>query len=190
MECDRLLNEARQHATAMHGLAEVEGNPMKVREAQQRMDRDIGPLAREVQRALHESGREELFSGGFSGGGGGGDGSNSNDFRDMESLISNSDALLRESQALCFETEHIGNITLNQMGQQREQLEGANRNISATMAVALQARIVLNDMYVVCVSLCVNLSYKPCCACSCVGSLLGRGKLLHWWLHQYSVQND
>ena len=34
------------------------------------------------------------------------------------------------------------------MGQQREQLEGADRIISATMAVALQARAVLNDMYV------------------------------------------
>jgi hypothetical protein len=160
MECDRLLNEARQHATAMHGLAEVEGNAMKIREAQQRMDRDIAPLAREVQRALHESGREELFSGSSGGGLGSGGGGDGNDFRDMDSLISNSDALLRESQALCFETEHIGNMTLNQMGQQREQLEGANRNISATMAVALQARIVLNDMYVVCVS--VSLCLQTC----------------------------
>ena len=109
MECDRLLNEARKHVTAMQGLAEVEGNPMKIREAQQRMDRDIGPLAKEVQRALHESGREELFynapnnSTGVAGG---------NPNRDMESLIHSSDGLLRESQALCMETEHIGNSTL------------------------------------------------------------------------------
>ena len=45
-----------------------------------------------------------------------------------------------------METEQIGNATINQMGQQREQLEGANRNISDTMAIAMQARAVLNDM--------------------------------------------
>ena len=47
---------------------------------------------------------------------------------------------------LCLETEQIGKVTINQMGQQREQLEGASRNISDTMAIAMQARAVLNDM--------------------------------------------
>mmetsp|Transcript_25683 Transcript_25683/g.57360 ORF Transcript_25683/g.57360 Transcript_25683/m.57360 type:complete len:89 (+) Transcript_25683:167-433(+) len=35
-ECERLLGQAKQHATAMQGLAEVEGNPMKIREASQK----------------------------------------------------------------------------------------------------------------------------------------------------------
>lgn len=77
----------------MQGLAEVEGNPMKIREASQRIDRDIAPLAREVSRALQDSsngGREELFyqapvRNGDSMG------------PDMEALIGNSDHLLRES---------------------------------------------------------------------------------------------
>jgi hypothetical protein len=101
-ECDRLLGQAKKHATAMQGLAEVEGNQMKIKEAQQRLERDITPLAKEVSRALQESsaaGREELFAqaapGGIS--------------RDMEALIGSSEDLLRESLAyvssslgLCF----------------------------------------------------------------------------------------
>ena len=58
----------------------------------------------------------------------------------------NSAYLVRPFRRLCMETEHIGNMTLGQMGRQREQLEGASRNISATMAVAMQARAGLNDM--------------------------------------------
>jgi hypothetical protein len=72
----------------MQGLAEVEGNPMKVREASQRVERDIGPLAKEVKRAL-DGGREELFYQAPTG----------SQSLDMESLISNSEDLLRESQA-------------------------------------------------------------------------------------------
>ena len=76
----------------MQGLAEVEGNPMKVREASQRIERDIGPLAKEVQRALNNTDREELFYQAPNGTEGAGSG-------DMESLISTSESLLRESQA-------------------------------------------------------------------------------------------
>lgn len=73
----------------MQGLAEVEGNPMKVREASQRVERDIGPLAKEVKRALNDGNREELFY----------QAPSENPSSDMESLISNSESLLRESQA-------------------------------------------------------------------------------------------
>jgi hypothetical protein len=76
----------------MHGLAEVEGNQMKVREAQQRVERDITPLSREVQRAINDQGREELFYQAP-------DPNANPDSRDMESLIGSSDDLLRESQA-------------------------------------------------------------------------------------------
>jgi hypothetical protein len=91
-ESERLLGEAKKCATAMQGLAEVEGNPMKVREASQRVERDIAPLTKEVQRALNDGNREELFYQAPNGSG-------SPTSRDMESLISNSEDLLRESQA-------------------------------------------------------------------------------------------
>ena len=90
-ECQRLLGEAKKCATAMQGLAEVEGNQMKIREASQRLERDVTPLSKEVQRALNETNREELFYQAPNPG--------SPTSGDMESLISNSDALLRESQA-------------------------------------------------------------------------------------------
>jgi hypothetical protein len=89
-ECERLLGEARKCATAMQGLAEVEGNQMRIREAQQRVERDIGPLSKEVQRALQEGGREELFYRAPNADG---------DDGDMESLIRSSEDSLRESQA-------------------------------------------------------------------------------------------
>jgi len=94
-ECERLLAQAKQHATAMQGLAEVEGNPMKIRETSQKVERDILPLSREVARALGnaDGGREELFyqapavngrDYGYNSG-------------DMESLIGSSESMLRES---------------------------------------------------------------------------------------------
>ena len=122
----------------MQGLAEVEGNQMKIREASQRVERDIGPLAKEVRRALNDGDREELFYQAPDGG--------NAPSGDMESLISNSESLLRESQALCIESEQIGNSTISQMSRQREQLQGASANIDATMDVARQAGMILSDM--------------------------------------------
>ena len=54
--------------------------------------------------------------------------------------------VLVDASSLCMETEQIGNMTLDQMGRQREQLEGANANISATIQVARQAKEILNQM--------------------------------------------
>jgi hypothetical protein len=90
-ECQRLLGEAKKCATAMQGLAEVEGNSMKIKEASQRLERDITPLSREVQRALNDGNREELFYQAPN--------MSSQTSGDLESLISNSEGLLRESQA-------------------------------------------------------------------------------------------
>ena len=92
-ECERLLAQAKQHATAMQGLAEVEGNPMKIREASQKIERDVLPLSREVARALNDGGgREELFYQASSSGG-----SSGYNPADMESLIGSSESMLRES---------------------------------------------------------------------------------------------
>ena len=80
----------------MQGLAEVEGNPMKIREASQKIERDILPLQKEIQRALNggnDGGREELFY--QAPGADGRDyGYNSGD---MEALIGSSESMLRES---------------------------------------------------------------------------------------------
>ena len=88
----------------MQGLAEVEGNPMKVKDASQRIERDVIPLAREVSRALEKSndnngGREELFDQEL-GVNGRNYGYNSADM--MESLIGNSEDMLRESMSYVF----------------------------------------------------------------------------------------
>lgn len=45
-----------------------------------------------------------------------------------------------------METEQIGNSTLLQMGQQREQLQNASSNIDATREIARHAGLVLADM--------------------------------------------
>lgn len=91
-ECERLLEEARQYATAMQGLAEVEGNPARVTESKQRIERDIGPLSKEVKRQLNDMGRQELFPSEYQApdmeqGGN----------HDMDFLLSNSEDLLRNS---------------------------------------------------------------------------------------------
>lgn len=94
-ECDRLLNEARKCAVAMHGLAEIQGNPTRIREAQMRTERDIAPLSKEVASALDKVGdvtyqapANDVERGGF--------GTQS---LDTQRLISQSEDLLRESQA-------------------------------------------------------------------------------------------
>jgi len=142
-ECERLLGQARQHATAMQGLAEVEGNPMKIREASQKIERDIAPLSREIARALgNEGGREELFYQAPA--------ANGRDYGynsgDMESLMGSSEDMLRESLSLTMESERIGNSTLEQMSRQREQLMGANANIARTREIVEQAGYVLTEL--------------------------------------------
>jgi hypothetical protein len=45
-----------------------------------------------------------------------------------------------------METEQIGNSTIMQMGQQREQFQNTSSNIDATREIAQQAGLVLADM--------------------------------------------
>lgn len=91
MECERLLDEARKCAVAMHGLAEISGNPTRIREAQQRSERDIAPLSREVASALDKIGDVtyqapgDVEAGGMT--------------MDTQRLIAQSEELLLESQA-------------------------------------------------------------------------------------------
>ena len=150
-ECERLLRQAQQCATAMQGEAEISGDPLRITDAQQRLERDIAPLSREVSRQLHEMNRkEELFgdddveqhghhTGSLNSGG-------SDSHMMMQSLIQSSDDLLRESQSILVETEYIGNQTLQQMGRQREQLQHTNANLAAVQRAAGRAHVILRDM--------------------------------------------
>jgi vesicle transport through interaction with t-SNAREs protein 1 len=138
-ECQRLLQEAKKCAAAMQAMAEVQGNPMLVRDARNLLDRDIKPLSMEVEKQLHDMGREELFyqAPDIEGGG---------TPSDMDALIHSSDSLLRESQSILAETEQIGTSTLQQMGRQREQLQNSNRHLDALRAATLQAKNILVSM--------------------------------------------
>lgn len=136
-ECQRLLESAKKTAAAMQAMAEVEGNPMKIREAKNLLERDIGPLSGEVEKQLNEMSRQELFyqAPDIEGGN-----------NDMDHLINSSDALLRESQSILAETEQIGTSTLQQMGRQREQLENSNRQLDAVLAATRKAKNILVSM--------------------------------------------
>lgn len=140
-ECDRLLQLAQQCATAMNGLAQVEGNAMRIRETAALTQRDLGPLKKEIQRAMQAlEGRDDLF------------GSvelqnhHHHNNSDVEALIHSSDDMLRESQMLLAETEEIGTRTLHQMGRQREQLEHSRDSLQALQETAHQAKRILMDM--------------------------------------------
>jgi len=60
-ECDHLLSEARMSASAMQGLAEIEGDSLKIIEAKKRVEREVLPLSKEVERALRvKSGKKKI----------------------------------------------------------------------------------------------------------------------------------
>ncbi|CAB9531206.1 expressed unknown protein [Seminavis robusta] len=144
-ECERLLEEARKCASAMQGLAEVEGNPNRVMESKQRIERDIGPLSREVKRQLNDLGRQDLF-GDTTGTYQAPNGSFDENYNDMDRLLSNSEDMLRNSLQLCSDSEEVGTSTLLQMGRQREQLETTSGHIDATRSAVEQASVVLRSM--------------------------------------------
>lgn len=90
LECERLLDEARKCAVAMRGLAEISGDAMRIKQSEQRSQREIAPLGREVSSALDKIGNVtyQAPTGDIEYGGG-----------DTQRLISQSEDLLRESQA-------------------------------------------------------------------------------------------
>jgi hypothetical protein len=153
-ECERLLAQAKRCATAMENIAEEGGDAFQISESKFRIQRDITPLMNEVDRALKEKEnvgdvldperREMLFSGGgYRAPSLGGDG-NSGD--DMEMLIRNSEDMLRESQALCYNSEQMGADTLFSMNRQREQLNNASDYLAAARAHVDHAKVLLGSM--------------------------------------------
>jgi len=119
-------------------VALAEGDTFRRQQAQQKLEREIAPLQTEIQRALSEVQRTELFSSTPAMTTSSGD--------TMESIIQSSDDMLRESRMLLSDTEHIGNQTLQQMGQQREQLLAGNRNVAAIQETAQRAKSILSEM--------------------------------------------
>lgn len=130
-----MIEVAKQAATGMQATAEVEGNSLRVSESQQLLVRDIGPLSKEIEKQLN---KQELFYQAPD--------IDSNNNNDLESLIQSSDSLLRESQSILADTEYVGNQTLLQMGQQREQLFNAQGNLSSLRGTVEQAKNILTSM--------------------------------------------
>jgi vesicle transport through interaction with t-SNAREs 1 len=151
-ECERLLQQAKQCATAMQAMAEVEGNELRMQTARHLLERDIGPLSKEIQRTLQtmqqQTRRDELLTSSRSAStyqaprpldlefGG----------TDMDALIQSSDDLLRESQSILVETEQIGDQTIHQLHRQREQLSNAHRSLQVVQAAMEQSGRLLKSM--------------------------------------------
>ena len=132
----------------MEQIAAKSGDAFKINESKRRVDQEIMPLLQEVDRSIQErenggfqqqnQQRMELFDG----------------YRapaldqddDMEMLIRNSEDLLRESQAMCAESEQTGAETLNLMGRQREQLQNANSHLVGAQAYFVEAKDILKQM--------------------------------------------
>ena len=64
----------------------------------------------------------------------------------MDQSMLNSEHLLRETQALCAESEQIGNSTLETMGRQREQIERSGNLIQESLQNTEQARAIMKQM--------------------------------------------
>jgi hypothetical protein len=159
-DCERLIQDAKRCATAMQAMAEVEGNTMRVTEARQLLERDIGPLSKEIQRTIQtlqiRTNQNELLLSSMST-------TNNNTYQapgsshfdvesqqrrssDLDALIQNSDYLLRESQSILAETEYIGDQTIQQMLQQREQLTNAQRSLHAVQTAMTTSGRILKSM--------------------------------------------
>jgi len=157
----------------MQALAEIEGDPFKAEEAKRKLEREVNPLESEIKRRKsggkgNNKGMKSVF------GNGSAEKSNSDsdylfgnrshyappslvgndieygDFSaplsEMEQRIQDSEHLLRETQALCAESEQIGTRTLETFGQQREQLERSSNLIQQSLEHTEQARRIMKEM--------------------------------------------
>jgi len=156
----------------MQGLAEIEGDPFKAEEAKRKLEREISPLESEVKaRTSGVRGNSKGITSVFGNGGAqfngsadylfgnrshyappslGGDdieyGEFSAPLTEMEQRVRDSEHLLRETQALCAESEQIGAATLETMGHQREQIERSSNLIQQSLENTEQARRIMKEM--------------------------------------------
>ena len=172
-QCEQLLQQAKQCATAMQAMAEIDNNTRRITESKYLLQRDIGPLSKEIQRILKESttttttttNRNALFSSSTNT-------TNENTYQapttastshhfDVESgkkhndnddssmldaLIQSSDELLRESQSILYETENIGNQTIQQLSQQREQLLHTHGTMHSLQSIMASSKRIITSM--------------------------------------------
>jgi Snare region anchored in the vesicle membrane C-terminus len=168
--CEQLLQQAKQCATAMQAIAEVENNAMRITESKYLLQRDIGPLSKEIHRILQQSSvnnqttgtstaannRNVLFSSttnhdtyhaptAASSSHFNVESGNNNDTM-LDALIQSSDELLRESQSILYETEGIGNQTIRQLVQQREQLINTHGTLHSLQTVMATSKTILTSM--------------------------------------------
>jgi len=169
-ECDRLLKGARQLAARLQEISgadkDIESNSMEVRQAQQRFERELGPLEQGVSRALGLGLSSNSSSNNNNSKSSDGNPNRSNGHAppgdlfyqappqaepyfvhsDTEQLIQSSEDLLRESQALCVDSEGIGNSTLFQMGRQREQLQISSDRANETLTMTMEAKLIMSRL--------------------------------------------
>jgi hypothetical protein len=153
----------------MQGLAEIEGDPFKAEEAKRKLEREIGPLESEMKARGrgNNKGITSVFGNASAQSDGNTDylfGNRSNyappslggnvieygDFSapltDLETRMHDSEHLLRETQALCADSEQIGASTLETMGRQREQIERSSNLIQQSLENTEQARRIMKEM--------------------------------------------
>lgn len=155
----------------MQGLAEIEGDPFKAEEAKRKLEREIGPLESEMRGRKFggrgkSKGMTSVFGNGSTQSNGNTDylfgrshyappslGQNDIEYGDfsaplteMEQRMQDSEHLLRETQALCAESEQIGSSTLETMGRQREQIERSSNLIQQSLENTEQARRIMKEM--------------------------------------------
>lgn len=170
--CQQALQEAKQCIHAMQGLAEIEGDPFKAEDAKRKLEREIGPLESEMSGRKYggrgkNKGITSVFGNGSTQSNGNADylfgnrshyappslGQNDVEYGDfsmplteMEQRMQDSEHLLRETQALCAESEQIGSSTLETMGRQREQIERSSNLIQQSLENTEQARMIMKEM--------------------------------------------
>ncbi len=154
----------------MQGLAEIEGDPFKAEEAKRKLEREIGPLENEMRGRKFGRGKSKgasMLGNGSTQSNGNTDylfgnrshyappslGQNDIEYGDfsaplteMEQRMQDSEHLLRETQALCADSEQIGSSTLETMGRQREQIERSSNLIQQSLENTEQARRIMKEM--------------------------------------------
>mmetsp|Transcript_20749 Transcript_20749/g.29582 ORF Transcript_20749/g.29582 Transcript_20749/m.29582 type:complete len:226 (+) Transcript_20749:94-771(+) len=152
-ECEAWLQMARSCLTAMQGLSEIENDVVKLQATKQLFAREVTPLANEVRRVkdkaiILQKQQNSLFQGKktqeyvppviIEGGGDEGD--------ETQALLLASRDMLFESQALCVESEGIGQNVIRTMSSQRQQLEMSSARLQGTISNMDQARQVLKQI--------------------------------------------
>jgi hypothetical protein len=119
--------------------------------------RDIDSLGEEVEREKQRLNRGELFTANSNGGGAGGGNQQQQQTDDpfdpfgaklvsQMATLNDTTNMLNSTQQLVSETEAIGSNVLSTLGNQREQLLNANKNVRETKGVTGQAKVLLRNM--------------------------------------------